>query len=318
MVVDVSADDSMYGVAKRLKLAGLVRFAQPFAAYGALRGAGDQLRAGRHYLDDGMTPAMLLRHLAEGMGPAFSRVTVPEGYNTFQIAKRLEERRICDAAAFVKAASDPKLLQSLGAHSGSAEGYLFPDTYELKLDSSCRWVVRRMFEHWRIKILELISRYPGSLAELKRELSWSTREVVILASVVEKEAGSRQEKERVAGVFLNRLKEPAFRPKRLQADPTVAYGCLIERLESCPKPSQPLTAAALRDSSNRYNTYRHDGLPPGPISNPGLGALKAVLRPESHDYLYFVSRGDGTHHFSRTLSEHQRAVRRYRVQRRSR
>jgi UPF0755 protein len=130
-----------------------------------------------------------------------------------------------------------------------------------------------------------------------------------LASIIEKEAGKADEKPLIASVFLNRLLDPTFRPLRmLQSDPTATYGCLVQTPppESC-TPGRP-TPAMLRDTTNPYNTYRRAGLPPGPISSPGEGAIRAVLAPAKTDYLYFVAQGGGRHRFSRTFSEHRGAI----------
>jgi UPF0755 protein len=130
------------------------------------------------------------------------------------------------------------------------------------------------------------------------------RDKVTLASLVEKETGVAEERHRIAGVFVNRLK----RGMRLQCDPTVIYGI-------GPEFDGNLKRKHLNNPANKYNTYRHGGLPPGPICSPGLDSIKAALNPEEHDFLYFVSRGDGTHKFSKTLAEHNRAVRRFQLRR---
>jgi UPF0755 protein len=133
--------------------------------------------------------------------------------------------------------------------------------------------------------------------------------VVVLASIIEKEAARSDEKPLIASVFLNRLLDPTFRPLRmLQSDPTASYGCLVQEPapETC-SAGRP-TPAMLRDATNLYNTYRHPGLPPGPISSPGEAAIRAVLSPAKTDYLYFVAQGGGRHRFSRTFSEHRGAI----------
>ena len=137
--------------------------------------------------------------------------------------------------------------------------------------------------------------------------------MITLASIVEAEAAVAAELPVIAGVFLNRLRDPEFRPKRLQADPTVSYGCRLQpSLPSCAGfDGRRITRAMLAGADNPYNTYRHEGLPPGPVGNPGLAAVEAVLAPAEHDYLYFVARGGGRHAFSATLEEHNRAVERY-------
>jgi UPF0755 protein len=260
-----------------------------------------------------MTPAQVLQRIAYGFGAASLRVVLPEGYSRYDIGERLARFGICGASAFIEATEDAALLAELGVAGPSAEGYLFPDTYSLREGSDPRNVVRRLVERGREQTQQLFAESSAALAELNA-LGIDAHDVVTLASIVEKEAGVAEERPIIAGVFLNRLKDPKFTPKRLQADPTVIYGCRAQpSLVSCNAfdPKKPkLTRAMLADGDNRYNTYRLEGLPPGPISNPGRAALRAVLAATRHDYLYFVAKGGGRHAFSATLDAHNAAVQR--------
>jgi UPF0755 protein len=311
-----------------LRLAGQGALAEPaiFEVYAQLRLAGAagfnageprQLRTGTVALYDDMTPAQVLQRIAHGFGTASLKVVLPEGYSRYDIAERLERFGICSAAAFIAATEDAALLAKLNIEGPSAEGYLFPDTYSLREDSDPINVVRRLVWHGHEQRLKLFEAHSASLAELQSTLGLSTRDVVTLASIVEKEARVAEERPMIAGVFLNRLKDPKFAPKRMQADPTVIYGCRAQpSLASCSAfdPKKPkITRAMLADSDNLYNTYRLEGLPPGPISNPGRASLTAVLAPTRHDYLYFVAKGGGRHAFSATLAAHNAAVQRGRV-----
>jgi UPF0755 protein len=134
-----------------------------------------------------------------------------------------------------------------------------------------------------------------------------------MASIVEKETGQPVERPRIASVFLNRLRFGSFQPKLLQTDPTIIYGCTVptEKSAACEQFEGRIRRIHLQDQDNVYNTYTHEGLPPGPISNPGRAALEAVLAPEKSRYLYFVARNDGTHQFSKTRKEHEAAVDKY-------
>lgn len=305
------------------RLAGQGALAEPavFELYARMRlagarglGAGEirRLRTGTIALYDDMTPSQLLQRVAYGFGAASLRVMLPEGYTRYDIAERLERFGICGASAFITATEDAALLAELGIAGPSAEGYLFPDTYALREGSEPSNVVRRLVEHGRARTAKLFADHAASLALLQSEAGLDAHEVVTLASIVEKEAGVADERPVIAGVFLNRLKDPKFLPKRLQADPTVIYGCRAQpSLGSCAgfdakKPR--ITRAMLADGNNRYNTYRLDGLPPGPIANPGKAALTAVLAATQHDYLYFVAKGGGRHTFSATLDAHNTAV----------
>ena len=221
---------------------------------------------------------------------------------------------MCDAADFLAASEDRDLLDGLGIEGPSAEGYLFPDTYLFSEDLAGDEVIRRFVENYHRRVDPLLEENEEGLDELARTLGWGPHQALILASIVEKEAAVAQERPTIARVFLNRLRDPEFQPKRLQADPTVAYGCLTapDVAPSCAGLPRQITRPMLQDRANLYNTYRHEGLPPGPICNPGLDSIRAVLASEVNDYLYFVARGDGRHAFSATLDAHNAAVARYR------
>jgi UPF0755 protein len=157
----------------------------------------------------------------------------------------------------------------------------------------------------------LEARHPGAIAALGTNRKWTEHELLTLASIVEREAAVPEEQRLIARVFLNRLDDPTFRPARmLQSDPTASYGCQVaaSAAPSCAGFSGKVTPEMLRDPQNPYNTYRHPGLPPGPIGNPGESALDAVLAPAAADYLYFVADGHGRHRFSRSFEEHRRAI----------
>jgi UPF0755 protein len=261
-----------------------------------------------------MSPRQIVQRIALGFGTASLEVLVPEGFHRFDVAARLERWGVCPADAFLTATADRALLDDLGIPGPTAEGYLFPDTYRLSEGMAPHDVVRRMVANHRRRVGPLLAEHAAGLAELERDLRWSAHEVLILASIVEKEAAVRDEQPIIDGVFLNRLRDPSFVPHRLDADPTVSYGCLEapDAAPSCATFRGRISRAMTHDAANPYNTYRREFLPPGPISNPGLHALRAVLAPERHDYLFFVARGERRHAFSRTLGEHSRTTARVR------
>jgi UPF0755 protein len=164
----------------------------------------------------------------------------------------------------------------------------------------------------------LVQKHGAGLASLEASLGFGRHEVVTLASMVEKEAAVADERSTIAGVFLNRLLDPTFQPKRLQSDPTAAYGCLVDpAIPACSTFRGKVTPELLRDPANGYSTYVTHGLPPGPIANPGEASLRAVLEPRSSKYLYFVAKGGGRHTFSESLDAHNAAVKALRDARRS-
>lgn len=274
-----------------------------FALYARVMGAHKRLRSGRVLVTSQMTIRQLLQRTATGYGATPIRITIPEGYTRFDVAARLAEWNICNADDF---------LQATGPQTTTGEGYLFPDTYWLNDEQPASQVVRKLADNAQRRMQRLFAEEAAALEALQRDLDFGPREVVILASIVEKEAHVQSEQPVIAGVFLNRLRDPHFRPKRLQADPTVAYGCIVQpELESCQSfDGKRVTRAMILDPLNVYNTYRIEGLPPGPIANPGLAALRAVLHPAQHGYFYFVARGDGRHTFSANLGDHNQAVHR--------
>jgi len=304
------ADAWSQGVlADRLEQAGIIRSASAFAWY--LRFTGSRASPGRHLLRDDLSPRELVQRLTRSVARPAVRVTIPEGYNHRQIADRLAELEVCLAPDFVAAVFDARLLAELKLRGPSAEGLLFPATYDLLVDSDAAAIVRTLVAEARKRLARLEAKRPGALAALAQRDGFDEHDVFTLASIVEREAADPAEHVLIASVFMNRLHDPDFRPLRmLESDPTAAYGCLVEPdvATSCAGFRGQVTPALLRDPQNRYNTYRHAGLPPGPISNPGESALAAVLSPAVSDYLYFVAAGHGKHTFSKTFDEHKRAM----------
>lgn len=282
-----------------------------FAAYLALLEPGFELVPGEHLLRDDASPHELVQRLSRGSNRGSERITLPEGWQSLQVGQRLERAGVCTQAAFRRAVSDPALLQELGIEGPSAEGYLFPASYGLLVDSDAREVVRVLVAETKRRLGKRLAAHPERLAQLERDFGFRERELLTLASMIEKEAQAADERPLIASVFFNRLRDPEFRPARmLQSDPTASYGCLTmpRDIPSCAGFRGVVTPALLRDAQNPYNTYRHPGLPPGPIANPGEPSIEAVLAPAQTDFLYFVAKGGGHHTFSRTFAEHREAL----------
>lgn len=296
-------------LAARLAQAQLISSPRLFSAYRRVLNPSLELVPGPHVVRGDLSARELLRRLARAPGRGSVHVIVPEGFNHVQLAERLEQQGVCDAEDFRRAVRDPQHARELGLPASSAEGYLFPATYELLADSTPSAVVAVLVAEAQKHLARLEGELAAEFAARKLEHGMSAHDVVVLASIIEKEAAKADEKPLIASVFLNRLLDPTFRPLHmLQSDPTASYGCLVQEPppESC-RPGRP-TPAMLRDASNLFNTYRHPGLPPGPISSPGEGAIRAVLAPAKTDYLYFVAQGGGRHRFSRTFTEHRGAI----------
>jgi UPF0755 protein len=312
--IEIAERASLGRVASQLERERVIGDATIFALYARMLGAQDRLREGTVMLDDAMSPREVLTRIATGYGPTRVSVTVPEGFTRFDIARRLERWGVCEAQAFIAASADPAVLARLNIEGPSAEGYLFPDTYRLPTNATPERVMQIMVGQWNREVLPEVEEHSAGMAALRRDLGWGLHEVTTLASIVEKEAAVADEQPLIAGVFLNRLRRPDFTPRRLQADPTVSYGCeaLGERVPSCQGfDGRRITRPMLGDPNNPYNTYRIEGLPPGPIANPGVGAIRSVLAPAQHAFLYFVAKGGGRHEFSETLEAHEAAIERY-------
>lgn len=290
-VVEITPGMSFAAIVDRLQAEGVVRDPLVFELYGRYLGVGSRLKAGTYAVDLSQTPRELLRALEAGTLPPETRVTIPEGFNRWQIADLLAERGLVERAAFLKRIEREDL-----------EGRLFPDTYRLRPDAGADAVIAALTGRFEAVLAEELARAPAARRPTNDA---EHRELLILASLVEKEARTARDRRLVARVFHNRL----AKGMKLQTDPTCVYDARWYR--EVPHPRY------CKDPENRYSTYVIDGLPPGPIANPGRDALAATLAPADGEraakLLFFVARRDGSgeHHFSETYAEHQRAVRRY-------
>lgn len=260
-----------------------------FMLWARLMGYSKSIKAGEYRLSSGMPPIRIIEILTKGIIITYP-VTFPEGFSIRQIARVLEKNDLLDEEGFLSLAQDPEILDKYGISGPSLEGYLYPDTYHFGRGLSAATIIDTMITRFR----QMTAPYMDRIEESGMTLN----EVLTLASIVEKETGSAEERPVIASVFLNRLEKHM----RLESDPTVIYGIKDFsgnlRREDLSEPTP-------------YNTYVIKGLPPGPIANPGLESIKAVLFPAETQYLYFVSKNDGSHFFSKTLKEHNRAVGRY-------
>ncbi len=289
-VIEVGQGFSLKRIAVDLENARVISSARLFLAYARLRGADARIKAGPYQFSDAMSPVAILRMMVAGE-VYVHRFAIPEGYSIYQVGELLEKRGLFRKEAFLKQCTNPTLLKELGIQGKSAEGYLYPSTYDIppSMDEA---------EFIRLATEQFGKAYAQRYAARVKALGLTEKEVVTLASMVEKEAIQPAERPLVASVFLNRLRKGM----RLQSDPTAVYGV---RAFAGTVSKQDI----LRPSP--YNTYLIKGLPPGPIGSPGGEAIEAVINPARTDYLYFVAKKDGTHYFSANLDEHNRAVRKY-------
>ncbi len=251
---------------------------------------------GKYSFQSGVSNSSILTHLADGSGRVMIAVSIPEGARMRSIASRYARAIDADSARFIALCTDSAFIRSLGLDVPDLEGYLLPDTYNFHWETGEGAVIREMVGAFH-------KFYNDTLKERQRELGRSLHEIVTMASIVEGESKKDDERAVIAGVYYNRLRKRM----RLEADPTIQY--------IIPDGPRRLTYRDL-ETPSPYNTYRNYGLPPGPVNNPGRKALLAALFPEQHAYLFFVADGFGGHTFTKTFSEHRRAVRDFRKIRR--
>ena len=288
--VDLPPGTGVSAMAARLAEAGVVADSWTFRLAARLSGAERRLQAGEYRFAEAATPFDVVGRLADG--DVFSRpVTFREGLTIREMADVFERQGLGTAQAFVRAAAAGDHAQSFDPEARTLEGYLFPDTYPLARRVDPDGLVRLM-------VAGFVRAFDGEARAKAAALNLSVREVVTLASLVEKETAVAAERPLVAAVYRNRL----LKNMPLQCDPTVIYA-----LMQAGRWNGNLTRADLRFDS-RYNTYRYPGLPPGPIASPGRASLEAAVDPADVPYLYFVSRNDGSHVFATTLAEHNRNV----------
>jgi UPF0755 protein len=276
-------------VAAGLQKEGIISSKTLLLLWSRLMGYGACIKAGEYRLNSGMAPLKILDILNKGLMVTHS-VTIPEGFTIRQIAEELEAKGLANGAQFLALAKDPDMVSRYGLSGPSLEGYLYPDTYRFARGQPAPSIIHVMVNHFLGKVTPFRERIDAS--------GMTLQQIITLASLIEKETGQGEERPVIASVFLNRLK----RGMRLESDPTVIYG--IKDFNG------NLTRQDL-DRPTPYNTYVIRGMPISPIANPGEEAIRAVLYPAETDYLYFVSKNDGSHHFSRTLAEHNRAVNTY-------
>lgn len=294
------------GVVQILERDRLVRRPLYFEYWARRRHLPAAVKAGTYKLVGPMGLEELDALLREGGRVDETTVTFPEGLTIFHLADLVERLELANRAEFLRAARDPDALAAAGLEGAeSFEGYLFPDTYRFRKGVSAEEIVARLHARWRVMWDLLRENHATSFAALREAFGFEERDFITLASIVQRETSLNSESALIARVFLNRIE----RKMRLQTDPTCVYG--EETYRKVPRPED------CKDPLNRYSTYVIDGLPPGPISNPGRVSLEAALNPsanpEAMKYLYFVARRDGSrgHYFSETFDEHRRAIRRF-------
>jgi len=295
-VVLIESGMPVSAIGKALQRHGVIASASEFTRYYRLFFAGRKLKAGEYLFDGPLTMRQVIDKLEQGKAILY-RVTVKEGLWIGETAQVLEAAGLFPAADFLRAARSPALIHDLDPEAKDLEGYLFPDTYMVRKDITAREMAALMVDHFR-------QNFTNTFIWRARDIGFSIRQAVIMASLVEKETANRDERFLVSSVFHNRLRKGML----LDCDSTIIYA-----LKKAGSYDGNLRWDDLK-SDSPYNTRRHRGLPPGPIANPGYASLEAALYPENTEYLYFVAKDGSSHYFSRTLAEHNRAVRKFVIQ----
>lgn len=293
--IEIAPGEPFSRINYKLSKREIISSAKLFHRYAQFKSVMDKMKSGVYQIPSGVNMLDVFGILLRGKSVSIS-VTIPEGKNLYEVAAILAAQELGQKKRFIAIAKDPEFAESLGVPAKTLEGYLYPDTYQFPVNADEKDVIVQMTKTFFDKTKDLPF----------QESTLSPHEVVILASVVEKETGAKFERPRIAGVFHNRLNKRM----RLQSDPTTIYG-IWESYNGNLRKKHLL-------EKTPYNTYKISGLPAGPISNPGLESIKAVLEPESHQYLYFVSKNDGTHVFSETYRKHRQAVEDYQKNRAAR
>jgi UPF0755 protein len=290
LYLDFLKGTSTKAMANQLAEAGVIRYPWQFLVVRAMHPSA-HLQAGEYRFTQPASPSDVLRRIARG-DVFFYELTVPEGSNIFDISSLVDQLGVIPSTEFIRAAANAAQIRDLDPQAATLEGYLFPSTYRLTRHTSAEQLTKKMTDEFRREWKSIAP--PGQ----------NVHDTVTLASMVEKETGVAAERPVVASVYKNRLRIGM----KLDCDPTAIYAAMLEDRYQGTIHQSDLA------SRNTYNTYRHAGLPPGPIANPGAASLKAVISPADTDYLYFVAKpgGEGSHTFSADYAAHERAVQVYR------
>lgn len=291
IIFEIAPGDNFHKISDKLVANNLIDSKKLFLLYVKLFGFEKKLKIGEYELTFNMSPHQIVRTLVSNN--TFAReVTIQEGLNMYEIADILTENNLADKNKFLELCNDSQFIVSLlGENQPSLEGYLFPETYQITKHTSEKDIITKMVNIFLNRFDEINIKYNSYIK--------NRNEAIIMASVIEKETGASFERPTISSVFYNRLK----RGMRLQSDPTIIYGIL----RATGVQIKNIRRADIK-SQNEYNTYHIYGLPKTPIANPGQDAIRAVFNPTKTEYLYFVSKNDGTHKFSLSYREHLKAV----------
>ncbi len=293
-IITVNPGQNFISFTDNLFNSGIIKNPNKFKFLARVKKLDKKLKAGEYVLSPSIPPNEILDIIVSSR-VLLHKVTVPEGYNLYQIATLIEKEALGTKNDFLRAATDPAIARRMNTQGNTSEGYLFPDTYHFPKGITSEKIIAAMVKRFH-------SVFDPKWKQRAEALGFSVHQIITLASIIEKETGADFERPIISSVFHNRLKKRM----RLETDPTVIYG--IENFDG------NITRKHLR-TRTPYNTYKIRGLPPGPIANPGIDAIKAALYPAETKFLYFVSKKDTTHQFSTNIVAHNQAVRKYQLRR---
>ncbi len=292
-IITIKPGMNLQGVAKELQYKRLIRSALAFRIMAYIKKKQNLIKVGEYKISPSLSPPVILAKITSGQSVLYP-ITIPEGYRITEIASLLEEKGLAQKDRFLELCNSPDWAKTLNLPSNSLEGYLFPETYNFSKNPGEQKILKTFLDTFKSRVMK-----PEILNRAK-EIGLTLHEVITLASLIEKETGKGSERPLISSVFHNRLKKKML----LQTDPTVIY--------AIPNFDGNIRKKDLSIDSP-YNTYKYPGLPPGPIANPGFDSIHAALYPAESEFLYFVSRQNGSHQFSKDLQSHNRAVAKFQL-----
>lgn len=294
VIIAIPAGQSLKTTTEALFKNGIITSPFKFNLVARLKGYDKRLKAGEYALSASMAPVQILEKLVKGEVELY-KITIPEGFNIYQIADLIAEAGVAQSSNFIEAATNADLAHKNSINAETFEGYLFPETYYFPKKTKVEKIISTMVDRfWKV--------FNSVWQERADQLGFSIHQIVTLASIIEKETGAPFERPVISSVFHNRLKKKM----RLESDPTVIYG--LKNFDGNLK-------RAHLETPTPYNTYKIKALPVGPIANPGAKSLEAALYPADTKFIYFVSKKNKTHQFSTNLKDHNQAVRKYQLRR---
>ncbi len=293
---EIKKGESFGSVLKRLREENIVSQPLIFRWQAVVIGNKNKLKFGIYQIKRHEAYSSVLKKFYTGKSYSIN-ITIPEGYNIFEIATLLENKGLVKKEVFFSELKNPEILSLLGLPKNSSiEGYLFPDSYSIPLNYNAHQIIKIFVNRFK----EIVNE---ELLNVIKKRGLNLKEVLTMASIIEKETRLEFEKPIISGVFYNRIRKGY----KLQADPTLIYALMLDNKYDGNIRKRDF------EYDSKYNTYKYFGLPPGPICNPGKASILAAIFPADVDYLYFVAKPDGSHHFSTTLEEHNKAVRVYQI-----